>query len=249
VFANLLSNAAKYTDPGGRIRVTGAIDGTAATVTVADNGVGISEDMLPRVFDLFAQERQAIDRSQGGLGLGLAIVRSLVDAHGGDVSARSGGKGTGSEFTVRLPLAVAAAGLPDQPPAPVDEVDAQFARILIVDDNADAAELLAESLRTLGHTTYVAYDGPSAIEAAQLFLPDVALLDLGLPVMDGFELAQRLRADQNFASIRLVAVTGYGTDADRQRTRKAGFDAHMVKPIDIERLDAFIRAGCSTAEV
>jgi signal transduction histidine kinase len=241
VFANLLSNAAKYTDAGGRIGVTGHVDGGSAVVSVSDNGVGIAKEMLPRVFDLFTQERQAIDRSQGGLGLGLAIVRSLVEAHGGHVSVHSDGRGTGAEFTVALPLAVA-----EEPAeagaAPPETAEAYSCRVLIVDDNPDAAELLAESLQAIGHTTYVAYDGPSALEAADVFLPEVALLDLGLPVMDGFELAQRLRADERFSSTRLVAVTGYGTEADRERTKAAGFDGHMVKPIDIERVDAFIRA-------
>jgi signal transduction histidine kinase/DNA-binding response OmpR family regulator len=249
VLANLLSNAAKYTDAEGHIEVTGRVEGPAAVVTVADDGVGIAPEMLPHVFDLFAQERQAIDRSQGGLGLGLAIVRSLVEAHGGHVSVRSGGKGKGTEFTIALPLAMGDAEEPAAAPPPAGAAEAASCRVLIVDDNPDAAELLGESLRALGHATYVAYDGPSAIEAADVFLPEVALLDLGLPVMDGFELAQRLRADERFASTRLVAITGYGTEADRARTRAAGFDAHMVKPIDVERVDAFIRAGRSTAEV
>jgi CheY-like chemotaxis protein/two-component sensor histidine kinase len=243
VIANLLTNAAKYTDAGGRITVGAAAEGPEVVLRVQDNGSGIDPDMLPKVFDLFSQERQTLDRSQGGLGLGLAIVRSLVQAHGGRVAARSDGRATGSEFAVTLPLAARigekpteAAGQPLVPAVPTDM------RILVVDDNADAAHLLSDSLRALGFTTDVALDGPAAIEAARAFVPDVVLLDLGLPVMDGFEVAARLKSDPELRQARLVAVTGYGQTADRRRTREVGFDAHMVKPVDLAGLESWLRS-------
>jgi PAS domain S-box-containing protein len=243
VIANLLTNAAKYTDAGGRITIRAAAEGPDVVLRVKDNGSGIDPDMLPKVFDLFSQERQTLDRSQGGLGLGLAIVRSLVQAHGGRVAVRSDGRGTGSEFAVTLPLAAhieeKTTGAASPPPVPVVPTDM---RILVVDDNADAAHLLSDSLRALGFTTDVALDGPAAIEAARAFVPDVVLLDLGLPVMDGFEVAARLKSDPELRQARLVAVTGYGQTADRRRTREVGFDAHMVKPVDLEGLESWLRS-------
>lgn len=244
VFANLLTNAAKYTEPGGAIGIRAARDGSEAIVSVADSGRGIEADMLPIIFDLFTQERQEIDRSQGGLGLGLAIVKSLVQAHHGSVEARSEGKGRGAEFTIRLPLASLASDLASQsadgarpPPA------APSLRVLVVDDNVDAAELLADSLRALGHVARTAFDGPRAMQAAAEFAPDVALLDLGLPVMDGYELARSLRAPSRTGPrIALAAITGYGREVDRTRTRRAGFDEHFVKPIDLERLAGWLSA-------
>jgi CheY-like chemotaxis protein/two-component sensor histidine kinase len=243
IVANLLTNAAKYTDAGGRLLVAADLEGPAAVVRVADNGRGIAPEMLPRIFDLFSQERQEIDRSEGGLGLGLAIVRSLVHAHGGTVEAHSEGKGHGAEFVIRLPLSAHAADAPATPAEPLAAADRESSglRILVVDDNADAAELLADSLQVLGHTTRVALNGPGAVEAAVEFRPDVALLDLGLPVMDGFALADRLRSLPGSKDIELVAITGYGQQVDRQRTRDLGFEAHMVKPVNLEGLEAWLR--------
>jgi signal transduction histidine kinase len=243
VIANLLTNAAKYTDPGGRIQVLGGVHEGHALIRVIDTGIGIAPEMLTRVFDLFSQERQNIDRSQGGLGLGLAIVRSLVQAHGGSVSARSEGDGKGSEFQFRIPLARQEAQAERSKPLPGAMPAAGSRRILVVDDNLDAAELLADSLSAMGHEARVAFDGPSAMEVAQAFTPDVALLDLGLPVMDGFELAERLKADPKHGALTLIAVTGYGQDLDRQRTQSAGFQAHMVKPVDLAHLDQWLRSG------
>jgi signal transduction histidine kinase/ActR/RegA family two-component response regulator len=240
VFANLLTNAAKYTEDGGRITVVGRREGNDALVSVTDNGTGIAADMLPHIFDLFTQERQDIDRSEGGLGLGLAIVRSLVQAHGGSASATSEGKGSGATFTVRLPTTTAPIEAASSPLHPVT-APLQGRRVLVVDDNRDAAELLSDSLRTLGHEVRVALDGPSALDAARAFRPEVALLDLGLPVMDGFELATRLRSDPGSSAIELIAVTGYGQEIDRRRTREAGFGEHLVKPVDLDRLDGLIR--------
>jgi signal transduction histidine kinase/CheY-like chemotaxis protein len=250
VAANLLTNAAKYTDPGGTIVVAAEEDGPDVVLRVSDSGRGIDPDMLPRIFDLFSQERQEIARSEGGLGLGLAIVRSLVDAHGGSVEARSDGKGRGAEFIVRLPRAaegVTAAALRDGSPVGGPS-PRPGRRILVVDDNPDAAQLLADSLQALGHRTRVVFDGPSALDAAAEFAPDVALLDLGLPVMDGFEVAQRLRALPQLGGVQLVAITGYGQEIDRQRTREAGFDEHMVKPVDLDRLEAWLRQGLEQAQ-
>ena len=243
IIANLLTNAAKYTDVQGRIAVRAARENDAIVLRVSDNGRGIPGEMLPRIFDLFVQEQQDLERAQGGLGIGLAIVRSLVQAHGGTVAAASEGHARGATFTVTLPAYQpgahrAAAG----PPAIDERQDAGGTRILIVDDNVDAAQLLAQSLRALGHTTAVAHDGPSALAAAAGFRPAVALLDLGLPVMDGFELGQRLRDTRTLAGIVLVAVTGYAQAVDRQRTTAAGFDAHLVKPVDVLHLDRLVRA-------
>jgi len=242
VLVNLLTNAAKYTDAGGHIRMVAQRHDDYLHVTVADDGRGIDPETLPRVFELFSQERQELDRSQGGLGLGLAIVKSLSEAHGGRVRAHSDGKGRGAQFTVEIPLA----GGPDErAPATATEQPGsgraqRGLRILIIDDNADAAEMLAESLRFLGHSTQVALDGPRGLELAAHFHPEVALVDLGLPVMDGFEVARALRASRHTADIPLVAVTGYGQDGDRLRTREAGFQEHLVKPIDVGQLAAWL---------
>ncbi|MEO6237104.1 MAG: ATP-binding protein, partial [Vicinamibacterales bacterium] len=242
VVANLLTNAAKYTDPGGRIDVSAGIHEGRAVVTVSDTGRGIATETLPRIFEMFSQERQEIDRSDGGLGLGLAIVRSLVQAHGGSVDAHSAGKGHGAKFTVRLTLAAEPAPTVAGPSASTQvSPPVQALRVLVVDDNPDAALMLSDSLSTLGYVTCVAHNGATAIEVAGEFLPDVALLDLGLPVMDGFEVARYLRTIPALAGIEIVAITGYGQDLDRQRTTDAGFDEHMVKPVDLDRLEDWLR--------
>jgi signal transduction histidine kinase/DNA-binding response OmpR family regulator len=244
VVSNLLTNAAKYTERGGRITVSAERRGDEIAVRVKDTGIGIAPEMLPRVFDMFVQEQQALDRSRGGLGLGLTIVRSLVAMHGGTVEVHSEGRNRGSEFVVVLPAAVV------RPPAGSRQAVApngarrgagSGSRILVVDDNEDAAELLASALEIMGYTTCVAHDGPEALKLAAEFDPDLALLDIGLPVMDGYELARRLHDDPGLRRVPLVAVTGYGQPSDRQRSEAAGFDAHLVKPVDIERLAALIR--------
>jgi CheY-like chemotaxis protein len=237
VVANLLTNAAKYTESGGRIVITGARVGDLVELVVRDNGIGIAPEILPHVFEQFVQERQALDRSQGGLGLGLSIVRSLVDLHGGTASAASAGCGCGSELTIRLPAADATSATPTQPIAAIAKpAPTEGRRILVVDDNEDAASLLAECLEMMGNTTRVAHDGPQALRVVEEFLPQLALLDIGLPVMDGYELAVQLRAKLGDDRLRLVAITGYGQAADRQRALDASFDAHLVKPIDLSRL-------------
>jgi signal transduction histidine kinase/CheY-like chemotaxis protein len=241
VFANLLTNAAKYTDPGGVIRVSAAREDTEVVVRVSDTGRGIAPEMLPHVFDLFVQERQDSHRAQGGLGIGLAIVRSLVEAHAGSVSATSAGKGAGSTFTVRLPAATPVHAPPEPVRAVTPIVAKGRSRVLVVDDNEHGAELLADSLRALGYTVDVAFDGPTALQKARMFVPDVALLDLGLPVMDGFELAERLRVDCGLHRVPFIAITGYAQEIDRQRTATNGFRGHLAKPVDVHVLDEMIR--------
>ena len=238
VVANLLTNAAKYTEPGGLVHVSAdRVDG-AVVLHVRDTGVGIAPDMLPRVFDLFVQEGQSLARSRGGLGLGLTIVRSLVALHGGTVTAHSDGDGHGATFTIRLPHVPDPGGRDVEVRGPDVGLDlpAVLPRVLVVDDNVDAAVLLADMLADVGCTTRAVYDGPTALETAVAFEPDVALLDIGLPVMDGYELARRLAAHPQLTGVRLVAVTGYGQPEDRERTRDAGFHAHLVKPVDILQL-------------
>ncbi|HEY3595281.1 MAG TPA: ATP-binding protein, partial [Polyangiaceae bacterium] len=243
IFSNLLTNAAKYTDPGGQIVVSAANENGRVLVRVRDTGCGIPEDMIPQVFDMFVQGGEhTLDRSRGGLGLGLTIVRSLVELHGGKVTVHSDGAGTGSEFVVSLP-----AVLQQQLDLPEEEseeahadVHAAGRRVLVVDDNTDAAELLADILREHGHETSVAHDGPTALTKALVFRPDVALLDIGLPVMDGYELARRFRDLPELKRVQLLAVTGYGQQEDKERSRAAGFYEHLVKPIDFSRLRALI---------
>jgi signal transduction histidine kinase len=233
VVANLLTNAAKYTPQGGAVSVSARAAGEFAEVRVRDNGVGMSSELLLRVFDLFEQGAQSLDRSAGGLGLGLAIVKSIAMLHGGSVTATSEGPGMGSEFVVRLPRATARERPADPPSSPPPLHPEGLRRVLIVDDNEDAADMLDVALRGMGHTTRTAHDGPSAIEAARQFAPDVALLDIGLPIMDGYEVARQMRAIFGDRTPKLVAITGYGQQSDRVRSRDAGFDCHLVKPIDL----------------
>ncbi len=243
VFANLLTNAAKYTRPGGRITLEGSREGDRVILRVRDTGIGIAPEILPQIFEPFTQAAQAIDRSQGGLGLGLAIVRSLVRMHGGEVMAISEGRDRGTEFIVRLPRG------DDGPPAgedPTRQADAPtmasraVVRVLVVDDNEDAAEVLADMLEMYGHETRRAHEGATALRIAEVFDPDVAILDIGLPGMDGFQLARRFSEHPQLRRTRLVAVTGYGEDRDRARSAAAGFTVHLVKPVDIAELRAAI---------
>ncbi len=242
VVANLLTNAAKYTPPRGRIHMLVEAMDDKVLIRVKDNGIGIDHELLPNVFDLFAQGRQEIDRSAGGLGLGLAIVKSLTAMHGGNAEVLSEGPGQGSEFRISLPrlspaegLALAAARTSPHSRPTVG------ARILIVDDNADARELLQEALELSGHQVFAAEDGPSALLVAEEKRPDIALLDIGLPVMDGYELARQLRALPDLANLKLIALTGYGQSADKQRAASAGFNLHLVKPISLDLVEEKIR--------
>ena len=249
VFSNLLTNAAKYTEPGGAVTVSATREDARIVVRVRDSGMGISAEMLPRVFELFAQERQALDRAHGGLGLGLSIVKSLVTMHGGHVQATSQGHGHGTEFVIVLPAADAAAG-DTAAIAPArsgpEKVPAVRPRVLIVDDNADAADLLAEFLDLLGYTTRTAHDGPSALEIAAAFKPAVALLDIGLPAMDGYELARLLRGRPGLSRVGLVAISGYGQESDRRAAEESGFNAHLVKPVDMDRLRSLMQRMTSS---
>jgi signal transduction histidine kinase len=242
--ANLLTNAAKYSGDSSRVTVTAERDGDLVRLRVRDEGVGIAPDMLSRVFDMFVQHRQPADRATGGLGLGLTIVKNLVELHGGAVSVRSEGPGRGSEFWIELPLAspvveVLKPELPSAEAGPLAEARAR--RVIVVDDNHDAAAMLKSALELMGFVVEVAHDGPSALELAASFRPEIGLVDIGLPVMDGYELAERFRESPDGPSgMRLVAVTGYGQDADRQRSAQAGFARHLVKPIDLGELQEAI---------
>jgi signal transduction histidine kinase len=250
VFANLLTNAAKYTPSGGSITVTAKHEGEMLRVAVKDTGIGIRREMLPVVFDLFVQGRQGLDRSEGGLGLGLSIVKSLVNLHQGTVEAHSNGPGKGSEFvvtlpaTMQLPVTVDAATAVIVEPGRAPELAGR--RVLLVDDNEDAVASLAEALSDLGHAVEVAHDGPEALAKLETFAPDIALLDIGLPLMDGYELARRIRHDARLAGIRLVSISGYGQPSDKLRAREAGFDEYLVKPVDlgvIEKVIADVRGS------
>jgi PAS domain S-box-containing protein len=240
VFGNLLTNAAKFTDPGGRIAVTAAREDGEIIVAVTDTGIGIAPEQLPAIFDTFVQERRTEDRSQGGLGLGLSIVRSLVTMHGGTVGAHSEGHGRGAAFTVRLPAFEGEPAPAQAPGAVAGARPAGRRQILLVDDNEDAAEMLGELLRDAGHEVRVAFDGPSALEAARQRAPELAILDIGLPVMDGYELAAELRARLGDATPPLIALTGYGQEQDQRRAAAAGFARYLVKPVAFAALSQAI---------
>ena len=235
VIGNLLNNSSKYSEENGNIDVYARRDGAQILITVKDDGRGISADRLPNIFELFVQGDQPVDRSQGGLGVGLTLVRSLVALHGGRVEARSDGPGRGSEFTIRLP-ALADAALTAAAPARKKGDARTPRRVLVVDDNADAAEMLSHALRYSGHEVREEHDGLAALVAAADFNPDVVLLDIGLPGMDGFEVARRLRADPRFSKVRIVALTGYGQETDKKRTSEVGVDVHLVKPVEMEQV-------------
>ena len=240
VVANLLTNAAKYTEAGGRIRIVCERDGGELVLSVIDSGIGIEAAMLDTIFDMFVQERQALSRAQGGLGLGLAIARSMMLLHGGSVSAHSDGIGKGSTFRMRMPAAaaIAADGGPARLATPAAPDSAGALEILIVDDNEDSARMLGDVLALKGHQVALAFDAPSALRMTASRLPDVALLDIGLPGMDGYELGRLLRERAGRAPLRIIAITGYGQDADRERALESGFDLHFAKPVDLARLQA-----------
>jgi signal transduction histidine kinase len=242
VFSNLLNNAAKYTDTGGQIWLTARREGSDAVVSVRDNGIGLSADALSIVFDMFMQADRSTNRSHGGLGIGLTLVKSLVELHGGTVSAHSEGLEQGSEFTVRLPIPVGRHFAPVQPTVARRGSRASVPRrVLVVDDNQDAAYTMAMLLRTLGSEVEIAIDGLTALTSLESYRPDVVLLDIGMPEMDGFEVARRIRQCAEFDNIVLIALTGWGQTEDRNRTRAAGFNHHLVKPADITVLQSLLR--------
>jgi CheY-like chemotaxis protein len=231
--SNVLTNAAKYTDPRGEIHVEESERDGEAVVTITDNGAGIPADLLPRIFDLFVQGDRTLDRAQGGLGIGLSIVKRVLEMHGGKIVASSDGGGRGSKFEIRLPLMEVSAALPGK----AATAKSPARRIVVVDDNADSADSLTMVLGFDGHEVLAVYTGLQAIEQAERFKPDVMLIDIGLPDVDGYEVARRIRAVPALQSICLVAVTGYGQDADKNRAHEAGFSEHLVKPIEFPTLE------------
>ena len=243
VVSNLLSNAAKYTPHGGRIVLTARIEGNEAVVTVRDNGVGIAADMLAAVFEMFTQVARSIERANGGLGIGLSLVRRLVELHGGAVSAQSAGVGLGSSFAVRLPLMTAALVASPAPAPAADGAPGAALQVLVADDNVDAAATLAALLEIAGHTVRVVHDGAAAVEEAACFQPDLVFLDIGMPFMDGYEAARRLRQLPALDGVMLVALTGWGTEEDRARSRAAGFDRHLLKPALPDDVEAVLAAA------
>lgn len=242
VFSNLLINAAKYTDPGGQIHLRASQEDREIVVTIRDNGIGISAEMMPRLFMMFEQAQGALGRAEGGLGIGLALVRGLVTLHGGSIEARSDGAGTGSEFIVRLPIGTPVAEIPDFKAAEQDFVSGAGLKILVVDDNRDAADSCAALLALSGHHVQTAYTGRGALELAETFRPHALLLDIGLPDFDGYQLATAIRALPWGREIVLIAVTGWGQKEDRQRAFEAGCDHHLTKPIEPETVESLLLA-------
>ena len=240
MISNLISNATKFTSAGGLISVQVSREGEWAVLKVKDTGRGIAPDLLPHIFDLFTQEDRSLARSEGGLGIGLTLVQNLVRMHSGTVAATSEGPGLGSEFTVRLPMLPV---IPAESPNTNPESLAANHRtsILVVEDNPDSAETLATMLGIIGHDVHVAHDGMSGLALFAQINPSLVLLDIGLPGMSGYEVAERLRAIQPNHSLKIVALTGYGSEADRQRAKAAGFDYHLIKPVDFDVLEKILR--------
>jgi signal transduction histidine kinase/ActR/RegA family two-component response regulator len=240
VVGNLLNNACKFTEKGGRIRLSVEREGEQAVIRVRDNGMGIAADQLSPIFDMFMQADASMERSNSGLGIGLALVQDLVKMHGGTVEAQSAGLGQGSEFVVRLPIAPEAPPTPSAGPPLKELANPTVRRILIVDDNRDAAESLAMLLKLTGHETHIAHDGLEAVETAAQVSPDLILLDIGLPKINGYEAARRIRNLPGGQSMVLVAVTGWAQDEDRQKSRESGFDGHMIKPVRADLLTSLL---------
>jgi len=234
IASNLIDNALKYTPAGGRIDISVAQDGTDVVLRVSDSGVGIAPDLLPHVFDVFVQGAISIDRSQGGLGIGLSLVRRLVELHGGTVSASSPGNSSGSTFEIRLPRTEAAVAA--DTPAQAAPVDAGKPTVLLIEDNDDGREMMATMLGTFGYPVLQAGDGLEGVRMACAHMPDVALVDIGLPGIDGYEVARRLRQEAATSGVRLIALTGYGLAEDQRRVLEAGFDTHLVKPVELNTL-------------
>jgi CheY-like chemotaxis protein len=244
VIGNLLTNSARYSEPNGQIWLSARQDGEQAVLTVRDAGIGIAPDMLPHVFELFVQADHSTSKAHGGLGIGLTLVKNLVEMHGGNVEAKSAGLGQGCEFVVRLPLQKQASPTIQEDILPRPETTSAGHRLLVVDDNQDAALTLAMLLRLSGHEVQVAHRGARALEIAASFQPDLVFLDLGMPGMDGYEVARRLRAAGLCHCGGLVALTGYGQEEDRRRSHEAGFDHHFTKPVALDALhDLLLQLG------
>jgi CheY-like chemotaxis protein len=247
IMTNLLANAAKYTDSGGQIWLSAEPDGEEIVIKVRDTGVGIPSEQLPRLFDLFAQGARLLARSEGGLGIGLTLVRSLAEMHGGRVTATSAGPGMGSEFVVRLPAALTLSPAREEPKSQVEPGSRRGSRVLVVDDNVELAQGLASLLKMLNHEVWTAYDGPTGLEAARGHRPEVVLLDIGLPGLDGYQVAEQLRQEEFGKDVLLIAVTGYGQEEDRQQAFSAGFDHFLTKPVDYATLREIMVATSSAA--
>jgi CheY-like chemotaxis protein/anti-sigma regulatory factor (Ser/Thr protein kinase) len=238
IFANVLNNAVKFTPRGGHILITADQQSEEAVVRIRDTGVGIAAEALPRVFDMFHQAEPVLDRSTGGLGIGLTLARRLVEMHEGQINVRSAGTGQGTEVEIRLPATtVPAAATAVDAQAPAAAAARRDLRVLIVEDNLDAAEMLEFAVSALGHVTRLAHDGGTAITAAIEFAPDVLFLDIGLPVMNGYAVARTLRARPEFTHVHIAAVTGWGQEEDRRKAREAGCDSHFTKPLSLAMLE------------
>jgi len=233
VIANLLTNAAKYTNPHGQIRIAGQCNGGELILNVSDTGIGISAEMLPRIFEMFVQVKSVLDKSEGGLGIGLALARGLAELHGGSLDAHSAGLGSGSTFTLRLPLQQAPAAAASDDVSTVVAARGPARRILVADDNVDSADSLAMLLRLEGHEVEVVHDGVEAVRRLEGFRPQFALIDIGMPKINGYEVARRTRAERWGASMQLIALTGWGQEQDRREALEAGFNHHLVKPVDM----------------
>ncbi|MES2260070.1 MAG: response regulator [Pseudomonadota bacterium] len=245
IVSNLLDNAFKYTPAGGNIDIAVDIEDQEIVLTVEDNGVGIAPDLLPHVFDVFVQGTSTLDRAQGGLGIGLSLVRRLAELHGGSVSAHSAGPGAGSMFTIRLPRIERHTETRSHP---MDNIERSKPTVLLIEDNDDGREMMSMMLSCYGYEVRHAADGLQGLEVAASFLPDLALVDIGLPGIDGYEVARRLRADTSTRAMKLIALTGYGLAEDQRRVLEAGFDMHLVKPVDIDHLMQAI-GNCAPAAV
>jgi CheY-like chemotaxis protein len=245
IFANVLSNAVKFTPRGGQIWFSAESQSGEAVVRIRDTGIGIAPDVLPRVFDMFQQAEPILERSAGGLGIGLTLARRLVQMHDGRIAVTSAGPGQGTEVEIRLPNTLAPAG-PVPLVEPSSAADGRKLRVLIVEDNVDAAEMLNLLISELGHLTKVAHDGGSAIAAAKAFVPDLVFMDIGLPVLNGYAVVKALRELPEFANVHFAAVTGWGQDEDRRKAREAGFDSHFTKPLSPAVLEELL-AGMAQA--
>jgi CheY-like chemotaxis protein len=237
VFSNLLNNAAKFTESGGAIRITTEHRGNRAVVRVKDSGIGIAPELMPKIFEMFVQGETVMERRHGGLGLGLTLARDIVEFHGGTIEVKSDGLGHGSEFAVSLPLAALPRPIESGRAAAIKMAAASVPRrIVIVDDSRNQVLSLERLFKRMGHDVRVAYDAAGAVQVMEEFLPDFALIDIGLPGVNGYDLARRLREQAQFRNVTLIAQTGWGREEDRNQARAAGFDYHLVKPIDHQRL-------------